>query len=274
MIQGKHVYYILKNEATLHPIESLHIHGRLADDYHTSWWKKAYIMHNVPTLTELSLTGLYIKGLVREVSAAVKSPIKKLQLERLRFHSGFAVEHLCRPILYDLVDIRFTNIPGWAVAELVNYLCTSWTGIHRIELKEIPDYRPFGPEPLIVDTQTGELPEECISATSKDARLQKIRAMLTLGRQLRFETSKQMGFLFTLVDFCKDEYRDLYHIPRSFQFRKKLDQDQLKAFNQAYALLTGSHVKPKTIDPSEFFDIYGGYLDDDSGNWDGPNAYE
>lgn len=278
MIQGRHVYHILKNESTLHPIQSLHIHGKLADDYHTSWWKKAYIMHNIPTLTELSLTGLFIKGIVHEVSAAIKSPIKKLQLERLRFQSSLAIEHLCRPILYDLEEARIASIACDDVHQILDYLGTSWVGLRRLELHAMPDFIfPGVTNTFIVDTRSGEILPTCGIAPTINDRMHRVRALFALLRQMKFETAVQVFFFTELVRICTatdDIYGKPLNLPEVFRLRKSLDKEQTKEFRRAYALLSGSNVRPNIIDPPEFFDIYGGAIDDDSGNWDGPFGFE
>lgn len=273
MIQGKHVYQILKNEGSLHPIQSLHIHGKLSNDYQTTWWKRAYVMHNIPTLTELSLTGLYIKGVSQEVSAAVLSPIKKLQLERLRFQSPLAIEHLCRHIVYHLKEVRLSNMASAEIQNILLYLGTSWAVLHRLELVGVPNLPSGLTSPIVVDTETGELP--CTDSSSKNDRLDRLRALATICRQLRFETAAQINFFKAFLQFSTfvdDKYAALLPLPDTFKLRKELDEDRVKAFQQAYTLLTGSYEKPTIVDPPEFFDIYEPF--DDSGWWDPPWTLE
>jgi len=260
MLQSKHAYAIFKDPVSKHRIQSVHIYGKLADDYHTSWWKKAYILHDVPTLTELSLTGLYIKGIVREISAAVKSPITKLSLERLRFQSSTAIEHLCRHILYKLEDVRVRDIPLQETSDILTYFSTSWVGLKRIEVHSSDlslATRTIG-GPLIFELGKEILP--AAETWEKEDKMDRVRALLQLCRKLKFDTAFSINFLRMLLKICESGSARVLPLPQTFNLRIKLEDDEVEDFQKAYSLLTGSKVRPTLVDPPEFFDIYEPYV--------------
>lgn len=266
MLQSKHAYNLLKNPSTNHPIHSVHVHGKLADDYHTSWWKKAYLLHDIPTLRELSLTGLYIKGIVREISAAVKSPITTLSLERLRFQSSLAVEHLCRPILYDLEDLHVSTIAPDHTRDILMYLSTSWTGLKRLDIPLFPAADSGkAAHPLLLDLSTKQLSSDN-SATQED-RLERVQALFKLCRKLKFNTAASVQFVDSMNQICfAADFAKPLPLPSVFNLRKELNEEDTKGFLQAYALLTGTRARPTIVDPPEFFDIYAPYID--SAHWE------
>lgn len=249
MLQSKHIYDLLKNPETNHSIQSFHIYGKLADDYQGSWWKRAYFMHNVPTLRELSLTNLFIKGTVTEISAAVLSPISKISFERLRFQSPAAIEHLCRHILYNVEDVKLSGLLTEDENDVLTYFGTSWVGLKRIELLK-------NSVSTTIDTRLERASaNNCIQ---DEETMEKMKAFFRLCRKLKFETSRSIGFLPNVMKILKSE--NSLSLPREFKLRKELEEDELKQFRRDHALLTGSS-DFTLIDPPEFFDIYGEALE-------------
>jgi hypothetical protein len=271
MLNSKHAYTLFKNPATNHQIQSVHIYGKLADDYHTSWWKKAYIIHDIPTLTELSLTSLFIKGTPTEISAAVKSPIKSLSLVRIRFRSLASIEHLLRPIVYALEDIRILSLPSPELSRLLSYAGTSWVGLKRIEFP-ISDYAPHrsamkvsDTSVLVIDVRKDVLNGE--EFKQDEHNIHRLRALFQLYRKLNFETALSINFLDSALRICKSgPGEDLFlPLPKVFKLRKQLEDEEVKTFREAYALLTGSKERPTLVDPPEFFDSY---FPDDPQAWE------
>lgn len=249
ILQSKHMYDLVKNPDLCHPIQSIHIYGKLADDYHGSWWKRAYFIHNVPTLTELSLTNLFIKGVVTEISAAVLSPITKVSFERLRFQSPAACEHLCRHILYETQDLRVSGLTSEDEKDVLTYFGASWSGLKRIELLR-------SSERVVIDTRSEVASTD--NAIKDEETMERMQALFRLCRKLKFETSRSIDFLSSVMKILQSH--ELLQLPKEFKLRKELEKDEVKQFSLDYALLTGSS-EFTLIDPPEFFEIYGEALE-------------
>lgn len=225
--------------------------------------EEAYIIHNVPTLTELSLTGLFIKGITAEISAAVKSPINKLSLERITFGYPDSLEHLIRPIVYALEDLRISNVSLTDLCGLLSCAFTSWVGLKRLELPAY--YSTFEALPvirsLVVDVRKnimiGVYPHQ------NEQNLDRMRALFQLCRKLKFETALSMDLLSLTEKIARCS--PVLPLPKVFKFRKQLDEEEMKDFRKAYILLTGSKDRPTLVDPPEFFDSY---FPDDPQPWE------
>jgi hypothetical protein len=113
-LQTRYLHDLIKSEHC--NLQEIHVmgydHSSPPTPFITSgdWWKQAYRLHRIDTLTELKLSDIIFYGAFREFQASVLSPIGTLQLQNVYFSSKTAIEHLAWPLVYTLRNVTLINV--------------------------------------------------------------------------------------------------------------------------------------------------------------------
>jgi hypothetical protein len=255
MLQTKHMHALLK--AGTNTITSVHVHGRPSDAYTGTWWKKAYILHDLPNLHELALTGLRVRGQFERFQAAVKSPIKKLRFDRIQFESEDCVGHLCWALVYHVNELHLRNIAVIYAEPMLQILSSVRTGLSVITTENLQNNLPWTTEEEALKCVAKNVEFMSINQLQglavfnglnfQGSNYTRIEAFLEIRRYLASRSAMELPFLLPIL-FSWSRHPSEY-MPNRLAIKSDITEDEKARLLECCSILNPEGPLPQFYEP-------------------------